>query len=272
MCHRLAIQEASAFIATLRGQHEDVRLSYTLQTARHNLRIAVQKANRFLEQVHEISFHCSAESELMRAAKAGVAAEIYTPDLHPLSDLVDQLTQNIAMARTYYIEFEEACNDVISTCVEAAQMCGLEVKRAGDNWVATVMIGAAVVTVSIVAGILFPGFGAAVVVGAVGGGAIATAWYLVHELNHSKGEFRRIQTQFDSLLGTAHSIKEEVNSVETVLVNVSGLLDSVILHQNNHESIVSVRVSLHRLSTTGSQIQQTVSSCRRSLQSKVNEL
>ena len=92
------IQETSAFIATLRGQHEDVRLSYTLQTARHNLRIAVQKANRFLDQVHEISFHCSAESELMRAAKAGVAAEIYTFDLHPLRDLVDQLTQNIAMA------------------------------------------------------------------------------------------------------------------------------------------------------------------------------
>ena len=273
-----AIQETSSLVATLCGHHEKVRHFYRLQTACHNLKMAVQKANRFLDQVHEISFHCSAESELMRAAKAGVAAEwnlwiakFYTPDFRALNDLIDQLTHNMSNAECYYIEFEEACNVVISTCTEAAEMCGREVKEARNRKETTKMIGGAVTVTSIVAGTLIPGIGALAAFG-TGGAVAAGTVYLVCELEQSERAFRSIRRQFDSLLGTAHSIKEEVNSVETVLVNVSGLLDSVILHRNNHKSIISVRVSLHRLNDIGSRVHQTVSSCCRSLQSKVNEL
>lgn len=272
-----AIQETSVLVASLCGHHEEVKHFYRLRTARHNLRIAVQKANRFLDQVHEVSFYCSSESELMKAAREGVASEwnfwitkIYTPDFRPLNDLINQLTQNVSKAETYYLEFEEACDVVISTCTEAAEICKRKMKDTRDKKVATKMTGGTLVLTSIATGILFPGLATTAVIGVVGGTALTVC--LVGKLEESERAFRCIMGQFESLLCTSHSIKEEVSTIETALVHVSGLLDSVILHRNNHQSIVSVRCSLGRLSEIGSQAHQRVSSCSRSVQSKINEL
>ena len=274
----LTIERTSALIITLCSHREEVRYFYRLQTARHNLKIAVQKANQFLDQVHEVSFHCSAESELMKAARAGVASEwnfwiakFYTPDFHPLSDLIDLLTQNVSKAETYYVEFEEACDVVISTCTEAAEICKRKIRETQSKKETTKMVGGAAVVASTLAGIFIPGVGAATTAVVAVGGAAVTA-YLVHELEQSEKAFRGINRQFESLLCTSHSIKEEVSNVETALVHVSGLLDSVILHRNNHKSIVSVRHSLGRLNEIGSQVHKRVSRCSRSLESKISEL
>ena len=267
-----AVDETSGLIATLCGHHDEVRHIYQLPAARHSLKTAVQKAQRFMDQVCEITFLCSAESELLLSARTGVNSEwnlwimkIYRPNLGPLSDLIKQLTYIVPKAESFYLEFEEACDAVITTCSEAAEVCKHTAKKTRVKKEAAKMVGGVTAFASVAAGILAPGV-------AVGAGAAAFTVYLVRELEESAATFRNIGTQFDSLLDTSYGIKEEVNTVYTGLVSISGLLDSLVLHRNNHQSIVSVRESLERMNEVGSRVQTTVLSCSRSLQTKADEL
>ena len=273
------VDETSGLIATLCGHHDEVRHIYQLPAARHSLKTAVQKAQRFMDQVYEITFHCSAESELLLSARTGVNSEwnlwimkIYRPNLGPLSDLIKQLTYIVSKAELFYLEFEEACDAVITTCSEAAEVCKHTAKKTRVKKEAAKMVGGVTAFASVAAGILAPGVAPLATGVAVGAGAAAFTVYLVRELEESAATFRNIGTQFDSLLDTSYGIKEEVNTVYTGLVSISGLLDSLVLHSNNHQSIVSVRESLERLNEVGSRIQTTVSSCSRSLQTKADEL
>ena len=69
-----AVDETSGLIATLCAHHDEVRQIYQLSTARHSLKTAVQKAQRFMDQFYEITFLCSAESELL-LSRTGVNSD-----------------------------------------------------------------------------------------------------------------------------------------------------------------------------------------------------
>ena len=265
-----------ALITTVLGHHDEkVKRSSQLKRALHNLKTtAVQKANRFLDQVREISFHCSAESELMIAA--GERLKIPTPNFHPLNDLVNQLKQSLSMAESHYKEFKDDCGAVITCCTEAAEICKCKAKEATDGKETAKQIRTVAVITSIAVGVVGAftfGFGLVVVSSAVAGvGAVAVTIYFVHEMEESKKAFRSIGTQFDSLLDASHTIREELNSVEMHRVRMSALLDNLILCRSNHDCVESIQVALRHLSQVGSNIHQTVSSCRQCIESRVHTL
>ena len=270
-----------ALITTVLGHHDEkVKRSSQLKRALHNLKTtAVQKANRFLDQVREISFHCSAESELMIAAGEGLNSGISLgikfsrPKFHPLNDLVNQLKQNMSMAESHYKEFKDDCGAVITCCKEAVEICKCKAKEATDGKEIAKQIRTVAVITSIAVGVVGAftfGFGLVVVSSAVAGvGAVAVTTYFVSEMEESEKAFSSIGTQFDSLLDASHAIKKELNSVEMDRVRVSALLDSLIFCRNNHNPVESVQVALRHLSHFGSNIHQTVSNCRKCMESRV---
>ena len=285
LCSKLVDLLLSSFIyiISLRDSDEEVKLSAQFRAALQKLRVAAfQKANRFLDQFHEVTLHCKADSKMMRAAKTGINSEfnvvvkkIQTPDYAPLNDIIHHWTQNMSMARSCYKEFGDDCSDVISSCTQAIVMCRYKVKEATDKKLVVKVVGGAAVVASIVVcavGAFISGFGLVAVASvAVAVGTAAASVYYVNEYEQSVEAFRSIENQLGSLLAASCDMKKEVGSAERELMRVSVWLDNLVQRRNNHESITSIQGALNDLSKNGSQLHQTIPSCRRCLESIVNK-
>lgn len=273
-----------ALITTLQDHHdEEIKRSSQFTRALQKLKTAaVQKANQFLDQAHEIYMHCSAESELMLSAKEGihsglnVMVKFPTPKFNALNDLIDQMKQSMSLAESHHKEFKDECDDVITCCIEAAEICKCKAKEATDGKDTAKRIGTVVVITSIAGGVVGAfvfGLGLVVVSSAIAGiGALAVTIYLVHEMDQSETQFKGIGKQFDSLLAASKCIREELNAVEMDRMRVYGLLDNLILRRNHHDSLGSVQFALQHLSKSGANIHQTILRCRQCIESRVRKL
>ena len=178
---------------------------------------------------------------------------LYRSNYCPLNDLIKQLQQNMLRAGRCYEEFEEAAAEAIRTCTSAAEECKHKEREVRRRKEATKVVGTGLTAVgTVVAGTM--GCFVAGPVGEfamgvmVGGGGACLTHKIVRDLEQSRRTFKLIGQQFEVMLQSSFSIKEEVAGIKIHLENISGALDNVTLHKNDGQSVLSVRIALNGLS------------------------
>ena len=115
------LEKGYNYISSLRDVKEEVRRTLQVHQALHDLTVAAEMAKRFIDQVGELTFHCSIRSDMMKNAQRGANRHqnlcfrtTYRPDYRPLNDLINQLQQGMLRAGNRYKEFEEASDEAIN--------------------------------------------------------------------------------------------------------------------------------------------------------------
>ena len=269
LCARLSpsLERAYDYFSSLHESDKEVRLTTQIQGAKDDVWLVARRANKFLDQVHELTFQCCPQSEMMDSAQRGVNRQwnlcfrtIYRPHYRPLNDLTDQLQKSMNRAGEYYEEFVDACNQAMQTCVTAVEMCKYEERKARNKKEATKVLGGGVIATGILTGVV--GLVVAGPVGAVvaGGSAVATGiaagttYYLVRDFEQSQQAFQDIRQRFESVLAISREIRESIEEMKAHLTKMSVALDDAA---HNREVSGSILAALDRLSKVAEEVNKS---------------
>jgi len=288
--------------AVKKAGHKEIQAMYKVKDAQHHLTLVVEVAYEFLDKVDDIFYY--GQSDSMEEAIRELSCS--PPDLNPVRDLLSLLGNSLEKAESKYSELVEACNVAKESCREAAEMCACKVidsqkkkgitkgvggtaagvsLATGTAAAATGGVVAGGIVFSAVAGSLTFGIGAIVglaVTGAVASGitlgglaagvgtAVATH-SIAKKYQESEDNFRRIQAEFDGLLGFAYKLKEGVAHVHTTQVNISAKVDAV-KGNTDKKNIALIKETLKRLEKACTDTYATTSACRDQVKSIMKEL
>ena len=261
-----------------------MRQTHRVRQALHYLSLAGLKVRQFLDQICELTFLCTSQSDMMKNAQRGVNWQwnvwffiLYRPDYCPLNDLIKQLQQNMIRAGRCYEEFEEAAAEAIRTCTSAAEECKRKEREVRRRKEATKVVGTGLTAVgTVIAGTM--GYFVAGPVGSYAMGVMAGkggAYFtceIVQDLEQSQRTFKHPGQQFEVMLQSSFAIKEEVAGIKTHLENVSGALDNVTLHKNDGQSVLSVKITLNGLSDVSESTYQASKTCSHDLAIRLDQL
>lgn len=250
---------------------EEVKHSYELMTALHDVQDVVQHAEEFLEKVEDF-FHFSIESKTMANATAGLNCSPL--DLKPLCDLMGLLKMKIAQDTKKCEECGEACKHVITTCKESAKVCATKERECQNKKIAG-RIGfgcVAIVLVAVVVYTVFENVNATAVAIFVGI-CICICIHACYIDPFQKREisFRSICHQLDITVDFASKFRTKVNKVHGILERCSELI-GYINYSVNQENQALMKDTLKRFKEVCAQSYKTISKHKCEVKAKLKEL
>ena len=236
-------------------------------TALQKILEVAQLADELFARVKDF-FHFT-ESDTMAAATAGLNRS--PPDTKHLCDLMDLLKTKLSEDTEKCEDLKKACQQVITTCTGAAEMCARKERECQrKRQIAVPGVVVVVAAVGVYVAFEYNSIAACIVAAMILVGMCICAYFTFGVLKESAESFQKIRGKFDKTIKFAYQTKMKVINGHGALKRCSdhiGYINYSVMRENP----VMMKDTLARFKDVCAKSREIISQCKHQVEGKLKE-